>query len=113
MKDECARIWQTISEIPAGSVATYGQIAELSGLPRRARLVGYALRNTPDHLDLPWHRVINAKGESSFPVDSESYREQIDRLRQEGVTVRGNKISLRQFRWKAATLDEMLWKPDD
>ena len=104
------RIWAKIAEIPRGSVATYGQIADLVGLPRHARLVGYALRNTPENLDIPWHRVINAKGESAFPRDSESYKRQKQLLENEGVAFIGGKVSLKKYRW-TVTLDELLWKP--
>ena len=41
------RIWQTVLQIPAGKVASYGQIADLAGLPGRARLVGKALGKAP------------------------------------------------------------------
>ena len=103
------KIWAKIAEIPRGKVATYGQIAEMVGLPRRARLVGYALRHSPDALDLPWHRVINAKGESAFPRDSASYNTQKSRLEEEGVPMIGGRVSLKEFRW-VESLDEMLWK---
>ncbi|MEM7387659.1 MAG: MGMT family protein, partial [Verrucomicrobiota bacterium] len=58
-------IYDMVTRIPEGKVATYGQIATLAGLPGHARQVGYALHRTPAHLDLPWHRVVNAKGEVS------------------------------------------------
>ena len=45
---------------------TYGQIAALAGNPRASRAVGYALRALPDGSELPWHRVVNSKGEISF-----------------------------------------------
>src|SRR5947208_3736822 len=56
------RIYNVIRRIPAGRVATYGQVAELAGLAGRARQVGYALHALPDHTSLPWHRVVNAGG---------------------------------------------------
>ena len=60
------RIYAVVRQIPPGQVASYGQIATLAGLPGRARLVGYALfRVTLPSADIPWHRVINAKGEVS------------------------------------------------
>lgn len=59
------RIYSVVQKIPAGRVATYGQIAALAGMPGQARLVGYALHSLPDGVDVPWHRVINAKGEIS------------------------------------------------
>ena len=60
-----ARIYEVIRRIPRGRVATYGQIAVLAGLAGHARQVGYALAALPDTTALPWHRVINARGEVS------------------------------------------------
>lgn len=94
------KIWQTISRIPYGRVATYGQIARLAGLGKRARMVGYALHHTPDHYDIPWHRVINAQGRISFPPDSEQYRRQHDRLAAEDIPFLGEKIDLERYRWR-------------
>jgi methylated-DNA-protein-cysteine methyltransferase-like protein len=64
------REWQAIvravEAIPRGKVASYGQVAALAGLPRRARLVGRVLANLPPNSEVPWHRVINARGEISL-----------------------------------------------
>ncbi|RPJ31649.1 MAG: MGMT family protein, partial [Planctomycetaceae bacterium] len=59
-----ARIYRTVKRIPRGRVATYGQIARLSGFPNQPRLAGYALHNLRDNEqpNVPWHRVINAQG---------------------------------------------------
>ena len=78
------RIWETIQDIPRGSVANYGQVAEIAGIPRGARQVGYALRHSPKDLALPWHRVITSSGKSAFDPDSRAYRTQRDRLAGEG-----------------------------
>ncbi|MDY6915629.1 MAG: MGMT family protein [Candidatus Cloacimonadota bacterium] len=51
--------------MPRGKVATYGQIAELAGLPGQARLVGYAL-HALTQIDIPWQRVVNSRGEISL-----------------------------------------------
>src|SRR5919106_2699460 len=59
------RIRKVIGRIPRGRVATYGQIARIARLPGQARLVGYALHGLPNDSRIPWHRVINAKGELS------------------------------------------------
>lgn len=63
--DNYARIYAIVKKIPCGKVATYGQIADLAGLSGHARQVGYALHATPADLDIPWQRVVNAKGEIS------------------------------------------------
>jgi len=73
--------------------------------------VGYALRRTPAGLDIPWHRVVNAKGMISFPRDSEPYLRQRSRLETEGVVFVEGRIDLERFGWRHA-LDSMLWGPD-
>ena len=95
------RIYAVVRRIPRGRVATYGQVAALAGLPGHARQVGYALHALPQGTGLPWHRVINAKGEVSRrrrPGDELSQRM---RLEQEGVgfDLRG-RVALARVRWR-------------
>lgn len=94
------KIWQTVARIPYGRVATYGQVARLAGLGRRARLVGYALHRTPAHRVIPWHRVINAQGRISFPPDSEQHRRQRERLAAEDIPLVSGRIDLERYRWR-------------
>lgn len=96
------RIYAVVRQIPYGQVATYGQIAELAGLPRQARLVGYALfRATDDALDVPWHRVVNAKGEISMsPLREGMDHIQRSRLESEGIEFKADQINLNQYRWR-------------
>lgn len=103
-------IWDTIRDIPTGRVASYGQVAEVAGLPRGARQVGYALRHLPDGHDVPWHRVIQASGRIAFEKGSRGYREQRKRLMAEGVVVVSGRVNMGQYRWQP-DLDELLWKP--
>jgi methylated-DNA-protein-cysteine methyltransferase related protein len=63
--EAAAAIYAAIRRIPEGWVATYGQIAAMAGLPRRARLVGRVLQHLDSATDIPWHRVVNARGEVS------------------------------------------------
>ncbi|WP_420633218.1 MGMT family protein [Candidatus Palauibacter sp.] len=92
------RICDVVARIPSGRVATYGQIAKLAGLGGQARLVGYALYASDR--PLPWHRVINARGEVSRRGDSYSELFQYQLLASEGVEFDGQgRISLRRFRW--------------
>jgi methylated-DNA-protein-cysteine methyltransferase related protein len=81
-------IWEVISAIPPGQVSTYGAVARAAGLPGRARQTGYALKVAPDEMSLPWHRVVGAGGRIAFAKSSRAYREQVARLRVEGVLVR-------------------------
>lgn len=104
------RIWETIQDIPPGSVANYGQVAEIAGIPRGARQVGYALRHTPGDMDLPWHRVIQSSGKSAFDRNSRAFKTQSDRLAEEGVVMLNGKVDMKKYRWQP-DLDELLWKP--
>lgn len=110
MKTEHDRILQAIAAIPRGRVASYGAIAARAGLPRRARLVGRVLRDTPDGAELPWHRVLRADGRIAFPPGSRGFREQSRRLRAEGVQVRGGRVPLASFGLDP-DLDRALWGP--
>ena len=104
------RIRETICDIPQGSVASYGQVAEIAGVPRGARQVGYTLRNLPKGHRVPWHRVVQASGRIAFADDTPQFREQRKRLRAEGVRVSSGRVDMQDFRWQP-DLDELLWKP--
>ncbi len=94
-------IWQVVASIPKGCVATYGQIARVAGCPNHARYVGATLKKLPKDTVLPWHRVVNAKGELSFPHNSESYKKQKSLLEGEGVLFNTSKISLSTYGWQS------------
>lgn len=92
------RVWQVVSMIPPGSVATYGQVAVLAGMPRHARFVGLVLRRLPPGTRLPWHRVVNAALRISLRGGGED--EQKRRLLGEGVSFVGRQVA-RGCRWRA------------
>jgi methylated-DNA-protein-cysteine methyltransferase-like protein len=92
-------IRETIRQIPRGKVSTYGEIAKFSGFIGRARMVGYALGNSPTGMKLPWHRVVNSQGKISFRR-SRHYAMQKTLLVKEGVTFKGEKINLAKHRWR-------------
>jgi len=104
------RIRERICDIPRGRVASYGQIADIVGIARGARQVGYTLRHLPKGHEVPWHRVVQASGKIAFDRDSPQFEEQRDRLMMEGVFVSADRIDMRKFRWRP-DLDELLWKP--
>jgi methylated-DNA-protein-cysteine methyltransferase-like protein len=104
------RIWDTIRDVPQGCVASYGQIADIAGIPRGARQVGYALRHLPDDEDVPWHRIITASGRIAFEKGSPAYEEQAKRLMKEDVAVIAGRVDMARYRWQP-DLDELLWKP--
>ncbi len=103
------RIWRAVAAIPRGEVASYGGIARRAGAPRRARLVGHALRVAPASLKLPWHRVLNAQGRISLPAGSKAQRMQRRLLVEEGVVFRNGKVDLGEA--AGADLDALLWRP--
>ena len=89
------RVYMVLAAVPSGTVVTYGQVAELAGLPRAARMVGRILSNLPKETELPWHRVINAAGKISLAEDSPSFKQQKARLEEEGVVLKNHRISLK------------------
>jgi methylated-DNA-protein-cysteine methyltransferase-like protein len=96
------KIWAVVARIPRGRVATYGQVARLAGLPNHARLAGYALHALPARSDVPWQRVVNAKGEVSSRRDGSEHHI-LQRILLEKERVRFDvhgRIPLRAFRWK-------------
>jgi methylated-DNA-protein-cysteine methyltransferase-like protein len=95
-------IYAVVAQVPKGRVATYGQIAELAGLPRRARLVGYALNALAAGNRLPWHRIVNAQGRISARGDGGiAAQMQRRRLEREGIRFDvSNTIPLALYRWR-------------
>jgi methylated-DNA-protein-cysteine methyltransferase-like protein len=92
------KIRELIASIPAGSVASYGDIAELAKAPS-PRLVGRIL--SEDGHDLPWHRVLRADGTSAPHLQ----HEQLELLRGEGVLADGERVNMRMYRWEAVQAD--------
>lgn len=84
-----------LQSIPAGSVMTYGQVATAAGNPRGARQVVRILHTMSEKHQLPWHRVINAKGEISFTGS-----EQQTLLELEGIEFsQKDRVNLTKYRW--------------
>jgi methylated-DNA-protein-cysteine methyltransferase-like protein len=94
------RIWMTVCAVPRGRISTYGDIAERAGLPGAARRVGAALRKLPKGSEVPWHRIVNARGRSSLPPGSMGADRQRALLAEEGVLLgAGGATVLRRYRW--------------
>jgi len=95
------KIYTIVEQIPSGYVATYGQIAVLAGIPGHARQVGYAMHALPDNSDVPWHRVVNTKGEISIRSDPLYADIQRHLLEAEGIIFDNNsRILLKNYLWK-------------
>lgn len=94
-----SRIYELVDQVPAGRVATYGQIAKIVGCG--ARVVGYALASLPIGRPLCWHRIVNARGEISLRSSGDSHSRQRSLLSKEGVRFdRKGRIDLTEFRWQ-------------
>ena len=95
------QIYQVVRQIPAGKVATYGQIARLAGNPRWARVVGYALHVNPNPGTIPCHRVVNKQGRTSPAFAFGGGDVQRNLLENEGVgfTPQGV-VDLERYQWK-------------
>ena len=98
------QVYAVIRIIPNGKVTNYGRIAEMLDAPRGARAVGYALRalkhkrNDPDYEEIPWQRVVNAKGEISLPGIAKQIQKEL--LEEEGVKFSQNdRIDFENYLW--------------
>jgi methylated-DNA-protein-cysteine methyltransferase-like protein len=98
------RVYGLVARIPAGRLATYGQIAELLGAYGSARQVGWALRRLPLPSPVPWQRVVNAQGRISMdPSRQGSDWIQRELLLAEGIAVAADgRLPLAAHRWQPA-----------
>lgn len=95
------RVYALVRQVPCGRVVTYGQVAALLGKPQGARAVGYALRYLPAESDVPWHRVINHRGQISprYPAAGPWLQRLL--LEQEGVVFDAQgTVDLARYRWQ-------------
>lgn len=97
-------VYNMVQRIPAGKVATYGQIALLTGSPRAARQVGYALRSLGlNEENVPWWRVVNARGLLSINHGSGGLEKEVQAglLRLEDIEVSPeHQIDLTRYAWR-------------
>ena len=94
------RVYQVVRMIPRGRVATYGQIARLAGNKHGARLVSYLLHSVSEKYELPWHRIVNRRGEISLKPGY-GYELQRKLLEDEGIEFnRKIAIDLKKYGWK-------------
>ena len=97
-------IYEVVKTIPAGVVATYGQVAAIVGCS--PRLIGYALASLPAGLDVPWQRVINSQGKISVRSDGAPDPRQRQGLIREGIVFdRKGTVNLKRFGWNGPDWD--------
>lgn len=87
------RIREIVRAVPRGRVSTYGDIAARAGASS-PRIVGKVL--SEDGHDLPWHRVLRSTGRPAEHIA----RRQLELLRVEGVLAEGDRVDLREYRWR-------------
>ncbi len=99
-----AKVFAMVRRVPAGHVATYGQIATLLGSPRVARHVGFALAGAwrVEHDEpVPWHRIVNSRGGISTRDDAGAGADQRTLLEAEGVEFKqSGTVELKRYRWQ-------------
>jgi methylated-DNA-protein-cysteine methyltransferase-like protein len=107
------RIYATVRRVPPGRVATYGQIAKLTG-GCGARQVGYALAALPEKSTVPWQRIINSQGRVSLRSGGGHDDLQRQLLEEEGIEFSlDGRIDLRRFSWQHASGAGDLFDPPD
>lgn len=103
-KNFFALVYEAVCRIPAGKVASYGQIARLCGSPRSSRAVGYALHVNPMPGVIPCHRVVNREGRlaPAFAFGGDSVQKKL--LEAEGVEVSESdgyyRADMQKYRWE-------------
>jgi len=91
------QVYAIVRKVPRGKVITYGAIAHLLGAPRKARQVGWAMA-TADHV--PWHRVVNARGEISRRHAPDAEALQRKKLEAEGLVFDvDGRVDLERYLW--------------
>jgi len=99
-------VWEIVSQITAGRVMAYGEVARAAGFPRHARMVSRAMSRSPE--SLPWHRVVRLNRTLAFDIGSEPYRKQAALLESEGVQIIKGKVIPKESD-ADTSLDVLLW----
>lgn len=108
-RDFSDRVYWLVRQVPFRCVATYGQIATYAGSPRAARAVGNLMRQSlKNGQEVPWHRIINARGQISSKGDTARAELQRRLLMAEGIEFDGDEMcDLDRWRWQPA---ELFWQ---
>ena len=103
------KVYELVSLIPKGKVATYGMISSILGNPRNARVVGWAMRAAPEHMHIPCHRVVNKTGTLSPSYVFGHSDVQRALLELEGITFKADgKINMKEHLWKGIVTTDIL-----
>ena len=103
------RVYEQVEKVPSGTVCTYGSIAELAGYPKASREVGIAMSRVTADLNLPCHRIVNAKGTLAPSYAFGGQEKQRQLLEEEGVAfIDEETINMRKHRWPLGDEPEQL-----
>jgi O-6-methylguanine DNA methyltransferase len=94
------QVYILIRTIPAGKVATYGQVAKLVGSPQAARAVGMCMKTNPDAPHTPCHRVVAGDGKLTGYSGGEGVTTKKAMLLKEGVKFKGDRVDLTESLWR-------------
>ena len=94
------KVYDVVARIPKGKVATYGQVARLSGNAKAFRAVGMAMRNNTDTKAIPCHRVVGVSGALTGYAYGNGIATKREKLEKEGVSFREQKVNLKQSLWR-------------
>lgn len=90
------QVYELVTQIPMGKVATYGDIARVLGIS--PRYIGFILHNNPYEGKVPCHRVVNSKGVVAANFAFGGGDSQQKMLKAEGVTLEGNELDISRYR---------------
>ena len=93
------RVYGLVCQVPYGRVTTYGHIAKALGVASSSRLVGYALNDVADRVEVPCHRVVNRNGELTGKMHFETPTLMRELLEQENVQFRNDAVDLEKHLW--------------
>jgi methylated-DNA-protein-cysteine methyltransferase-like protein len=95
------KVYAIVAQIPAGRVATYGDVARLAGKPGASRAVGMAMSHNQDTERVPCHRVVGSDGSMHGYAFGGNERKRAI-LAAEGVAMAGDRVDLALSRWELA-----------
>lgn len=92
------KVYEITQKIPKGKVATYGQVAKLVSRPKSWRIVGRALKENPNPIIVPCHRVIASDG--SLGGYQAGLKKKVEILKKEDIEIKNGRVDLKRYGWK-------------
>jgi O-6-methylguanine DNA methyltransferase len=92
------QVYMAVKSIPKGFVATYGDIAKITGNPKMSKFVGYALHSNPSFADIPCYKIVDRFGNLAKSYVFGGVNQQKKLLENDGIPVVSNKVDLSKYR---------------